>query len=269
MILSQFKTDFQKQCNPYFSIDEIKSFWMWFEENLKLERDIEIAKIKYQNWLDQLFSGKPIQYIFGYGFFHKYCYFVSSDTLIPRPETEELCEFILKQNKNDHLNCIDIGTGTGCIPITLLNERSNWNFTAVDISENALKIAEKNAYKYEVQLRLKLNHQNFLDNCSIENEYDIIVSNPPYIDPNELTKLDNRVTQHEPHIALFVKKDIMEFYTALLQFFENNTNNNAQLWMETHQNHCDDVVAIFNKKFNAKKIEDLSLNPRFVYVVKK
>ena len=83
-------------------------------------------------------------YIFGYSFFHKYCFQVTSDTLIPRPETEELCELILNQNPNKTLIGIDIGTGTGCIPITLLNERSNWKFKALDLSAIALKVAETN-----------------------------------------------------------------------------------------------------------------------------
>ena len=268
MTIQEFKTDFQEKCSPHFSKDEIQSFWLWFKENLvNLFHSIEI-ETEYQKWLSELISGKPIQYIFGYSFFHKYCFHVSSDTLIPRPETEELCELILSENVNNPLNGIDIGTGTGCIPITLLGERTNWKFKAVDISEGALKIADINAKKYQVSDRITLANQNFLENSRTTNNFDIIVSNPPYIHPKECTIMDSRVTQFEPHIALFVNDDILEFYNALFHFFDQNTNPNAQLWMETHQDHCNNVVDLFNTKFRAKKIEDLSKNPRFVYVVK-
>ena len=268
MTIQEFKTDFQEKCSPHFSYDEIQSFWQWFKENLLIITDPTKAKNEYKKWLTELISGKPIQYIFGYSFFHKYCFHVSSDTLIPRPETEELCELILSENVNVPLNGIDIGTGTGCIPITLLIERSNWKFSAVDISEGALEIANFNSKKYNLSNRLFLIHQNFLESFKVLNNYDIIVSNPPYIHPIERNNLESRVTQFEPHIALFVNQDILEFYTALFHFFENNTNPNAQLWMETHQDYCNDVMELFNTKFRTKKIEDLSKNPRFVYVLK-
>jgi release factor glutamine methyltransferase len=268
LTIQEYKTDFQEKCKQLFSKDEIQSFWQWFKENLDSVKDETLTEKKYNTWLNELLNGKPIQYIFGYSFFHKYCYKVSSDTLIPRPETEELCELILKENTNTPLTGIDIGTGSGCIPITLLCERSNWNFNAIDISEGALKIADINAKKYQISDRIILNFENFLENSKRTNHYDIIVSNPPYIHPNESHLMEPRVTKYEPHIALFVNEEILEFYTALFHFFENNTNPNAQLWMETHQEYCNDVVELFNKKFRAKKIEDLSKNPRFVYVVK-
>jgi release factor glutamine methyltransferase len=268
LTIQEFKADFQEKCSPHFSHDEIQSFWQWFKENLEsLSHSIEI-ETEYKKWLSELMSGKPIQYIFGYSFFHKYCFEVTSDTLIPRPETEELCELILKANLNSPLTGIDIGTGSGCIPITLLCERSNWEFKALDISKEALKVADTNAEKYQLSNRLALVNQNFLENHHLVNNYDIIVSNPPYIHPEEKDLLANRVTHFEPHMALFVTNNILEFYIALFDYFEQNTNPNAQLWMETHQDYCDDVVALFNKKFTAKKIEDLSKNPRFVYVVK-
>ena len=268
MTIQEYKADFQEKCSPYFSKDEIQSFWQWFNENLISISDSKELENHYNKWFIELISSKPIQYIFGYSFFHKYCFQVTSDTLIPRPETEELCELILHQNPNTPLTGIDIGTGTGCIPITLLNERSNWKFKTIDLSANALKVAEINTKKYQLSDRLELINQNFLENHHTTNNYDIIVSNPPYIHPKELESLENRVTHFEPHMALFVTNNILEFYIALFAFFEQNTNLNAQLWMETHQDHCNDVVELFNKKFNAKKIEDLSKNPRCVYVVK-
>ncbi len=268
MTIQEYKADFQEKCSPHFSKDEIQSFWQWFKENLVSISDSKELENNYNKWFHELISGKPIQYIFGYSFFHKYCFQVTSDTLIPRPETEELCELILKENANNPLTGIDIGTGTGCIPITLLCERSNWKFKALDLSKEALIVAEINTNKYQLYDRLELMNQNFLENSHTPNNYDIIVSNPPYINPKEMHLMEPRVTQFEPCMALFVTNNILEFYAALFDFFEHNTNPNAQLWMETHQDYCNNVVELFNTKFNAKKIEDFSKNPRFVYVVK-
>ena len=98
MTIQEYKTDFQEKCSQQFSKDEILSFWQWFKENLISINEPTEIDTNYNNWLKDLLDGKPIQYIFGYSFFHKYCYHVSSDTLIPRPETEELCELILNSD---------------------------------------------------------------------------------------------------------------------------------------------------------------------------
>jgi release factor glutamine methyltransferase len=222
----------------------------------------------FRSIVKRLLQNEPFQHIIGSTYFYDLKLKTDKRALVPRPETEELCEVILKANLNSPLTGIDIGTGSGCIPITLLCERSNWKFRAIDLSKGALTVAKSNAEKYKLSNRLELVNQNFLENHQLANNYDIIVSNPPYIHPEEKDLLANRVTHFEPHMALFVTDNILEFYIALFDYFEQNTNPNAQLWMETHQDYCDDVVALFNKKFKAKKIEDLSKNPRFVYVVK-
>lgn len=269
MTLQEIKKDFKESCENQFNQAEINQFWKWFEEHLMSILDVSDRFNQYKIWLHELKSDKPIQYIFGNAFFHRYQYFVDENTLIPRPETEELCELILSKNNNTNkLHGIDIGTGSGCIPLTLLNERSNWTFNAWDISEGAISIAQKNALKYDLSNRINFSKIDFLSNHTQENNYDLIVSNPPYISKSELVNMDKRVVLYEPHLALFVNHDVMEFYNALFDFFESNTNKNAQLWMETHQDYCEDVIAIFSRKFEAKKIEDFSQNPRFVYVTK-
>ena len=269
MTLLEIKRDFKASCENHFNQTEINQFWKWFEENLEKIADETIRENNYKQWLDELFTGKPIQYIFGYSFFHRYQYFVDSHTLIPRPETEELCELILKENEGlNNLNGIDIGTGSGCIPLTLLNERSEWYFEAWDISDGALITAQKNAQKYNLSNRINFSKVDFLTNQYHSNNYDLIISNPPYIAKEELTEMDHRVVAFEPHLALFVNDHVMEFYEALYHFFQSNSNTNAQLWMETHQDHCDKVVELFSEQFRAKKIEDFSQNPRFVCVTK-
>ena len=264
-----FKNALKEACKDRFNDSEIYEFWKWFQENLKKIESESLQKEKFDLWMNELLLEKPIQYIFGYAYFHKYIFQVNENTLIPRPETEELCELILQTNQNSKgLKGIDIGTGSGCIPITLVKEQNTWNFDALDISKGALEVSKQNAIQLGVDNQINTIESDFLTHANESNTYDIIVSNPPYISKAESNKMDKRVVQFEPHEALFVNEHVLEFYQALFYFFEGNSNPKAQLWMETHQDHCDAVFQIFNKKFNAKKIEDFSQNPRFVYVAK-
>ena len=264
-----FKNALKEACKNRFNDSEIFEFWKWFDENLKKIDSPSAKDEKFNLWLNELLLEKPVQYIFGYAYFHKYIFRVNENTLIPRPETEELCELILNENQHrKELKGIDIGTGSGCIPITLLKEQPSWKFDALDISKGALDIALLNSQLNRVENQITFIEKDFLTYANEVNIYDIIVSNPPYISKVEMDKMDIRVIQYEPHAALFVNDHILEFYEALFYFFEGNSNPNAQLWMETHQDHCEAVYQIFSKKFNAKKIEDFSQNPRFVYVTK-
>ena len=264
-----YKNIFKEACKNYFNDSEIFEFWKWFDEHLKLCKTEEEKDRNFNLWLSELLTEKPIQYIFSKAYFHQFIFNVNEHTLIPRPETEELCVHILQENNDSSALCgIDIGTGSGCIPVTLTSMRKSWNFDALDISEMAIEIALTNAKKYQVQDRVNFIKNDFFNLLSNENQYDIIVSNPPYIHSSELSNMDKRVINFEPHLALFVNQHVLEFYEGLFQFFELNTNPQAQLWMETHQNHCQEVEKLFNSKFKAKKIEDFSQNPRFVYVTK-
>ena len=267
MDLSLIKETFFSELKTLFSNDEIKAFWLWVSENIPPAPEDKIL-IWVHEIIAELKSQKPIQYIFGYGYFHRYKFKVNEHTLIPRPETEELCELILAENTNAKLRGIDIGTGSGCIPITLLAERSNWEFTGVDISSGAIQIAAENAKILLQDSRCQFYIQDFFKIINEANHYDLIIANPPYIHPSESTKLDSRVVNFEPATALFVKHDVLEYYRALKDYFSANTNPKAQLWLETHQDYCDDVVELFKDSFRAKKIEDFSQNPRFVKVTK-
>ena len=162
MILSDYKSILKSRCNNRFSESEIYEFWKWFDENLNKIEDESIKAEKFNHWLEELILEKPIQYIFGYAYFHKYVFDVNENTLIPRPETEELCERIIQWNEGKlNLKGIDIGTGSGCIPVTLLCESLTWEFDALDISENALKVAAQNGSKYNVNKRLTLTQKDF------------------------------------------------------------------------------------------------------------
>ncbi len=168
----------------------------------------------------QLLQHKPIQYIVEEAWFYKYPFYVNENVLIPRPETELLVESCLKQAKkiNGEINIIDIGTGSGCIAISLKKELLNANITAVDISNQALTIAKKNA----LDLNVKVNfiEANILDENIFSNlpKANIIISNPPYIPLQQKETMHTNVLQYEPHQALFVpNKDPLIFYKKLAE----------------------------------------------------
>src|SRR5690606_12664891 len=182
--------------------------------------------------------------------FYKRKFYVNENVLIPRPETEELVEWVLKDVKNsrstEKFEIIDIGTGSGCIPVSLKKELPFCEITTADISEDALKVAKKNAdiHNSEIQL-VKI---DFLDgsNWNAMPSYDIIVSNPPYIPFSEKEILDKNVTRFEPLIALFVEdNDPFIFYKKIASFALNHLKNNGSIYVEVHEQYAREVTSIF------------------------
>lgn len=224
--------------------------------------------IDYENVYQRITMGEPIQYITGTAYFHRYEFHVSPSTLIPRPETEELCELILaKHCDNSPLHILDIGTGSGCIPLTLLLERSNWSAIALDISQDALEIATKNADKYQINSRIEFIESDILT-CTSVPEASVWISNPPYISEIEKTQMSHSVLNYEPHLALFSGENPLIFYEKMSQLFFKN-NHAQEFWLELNQYYANEILEIFTDlKLSAKKIEDLSGNPRFLNVLK-
>lgn len=172
----------------------------------------------YNNLLDQRSQRKPIAHILGYKDFHNYRFFVNPHTLIPRPETEELVEFVLHLNLSAGAKILDVGTGSGCIGITLKLERPDFIVHLSDISPDALDMARQNARELmhgEVGENLRFIQSDFLDDIK-DTDYTAIVSNPPYIHPDEYDDLDDEVRIYEPHSALF-HSDPLELYEQLMQ----------------------------------------------------
>ena len=173
-------------------------------ENLILNLSNKIDK-KYFNQFQKLIlrrkNNEPIAYIFKNKEFWKYKFYVDKKVLIPRPETEIIVSEILKlTNKNSSKHILDIGTGSGCILISIMKERPNCYGTAIDISKNALKVALINAKMHQLKNKIKLIN---IDIDKYEyNKYDLIVSNPPYINSIDLKRLENNVKLYEPHVAL-------------------------------------------------------------------
>jgi release factor glutamine methyltransferase len=257
------------------SVDEISSIYIWFEEAIQEGMTSEIL----ENHLQRIKEEEPVQLVFGYTYFYKSRFRVNQHTLIPRPETEELVDLILKQfpnNTNSPFNILDIGTGSGCIALSLLKERPTWTATGIDISPETLEIANQNAVDLELTNRFKLNQMNFLEDEINFSEFDIVISNPPYIPINEIDLMDKKVVNYEPHEALFVDKDPLIFYKRIMEELkkcQNDTNKKpVGIYLETHQNYNQETLELF-KIFEStyseiKKIEDFSGNPRFVVLLK-
>ena len=198
--------------------------------------------------IKRLSKNEPIQYILGESFFCGLKFIVNRSVLIPRPETEELCMWIIEENKSAN-KIMDICTGSGCIAVSLAKKIKNSDVYAVDISSDALKIATENTLLNNVKvnfLQYNILNSDFL--YSIGEKFDIIVSNPPYVRDMEKSFMDKRVLDYEPHIALFVDDDNpLIFYDVILNFGQKHLNNNAKLYVEINENFAGEVAELFEK----------------------
>lgn len=253
---------------PNILIEDIPNKLIEDIPNILIE---DIPNTKVFEALIRLLNFEPVQYVFQTAYFHKYQFKVNSTTLIPRPETEELIELILQYNnhlQDSNILGLDIGTGSGCIPITILKEQHSWKFKAIDISEGALKIAQTNSIDLHVSNRIQFENCNILERDMDFSHFHLIISNPPYIPYSELNKLDMNVTKYEPHIALFTDSDPLIFYKRIAHLATKSAQKGTQIWLETHQDYCEQVAQLFEAVGTTTKIEDLSGNPRFVKCVK-
>lgn len=208
---------------------------------------------------------EPLQYIIGFTDFMNARISVDENVLIPRLETEQLVEIILDEHPGDQqLSVLDLGTGSGCIPIALKMERPNWNLSAIDISTDALELAQKNAEQNEVEIYFSKGNLLAPDTINPDTPLDIIVSNPPYITPDEKEILEPQVREFEPHEALFTD-NTEKMYGAIIQFAEQNLAENGTLYLEIHEQHSQQVLNLFDKDSWAAYIKkDYDKKPRFI-----
>ncbi len=218
--------------------------------------------------LKRLKKNEPIQYILGKAFFYDLEFLVSPDVLIPRSETEELVNKIINDNQNaKNLRILDIGTGSGCIAITLNIRLKNANIFAYDISKSALNIATQNAKKHGANIHTQtkdiLTEQNTIE----AEKFDIIVSNPPYITRKEQDLMHKNVLDFEPHQALFVENsEPLIFYKAICAYAKNNLQKNGYLYFEINEAYGKEVVSLM-ENFDFKHItlyKDLAGKDRMV-----
>lgn len=219
-------------------------------KNISVDKELTTAEVEQLDQIiERLLSKEPVQYVMGMTYFYGYPFTVNPSVLIPRPETEELIYWILSDRKGQkNLSIIDIGTGSGCIPITIKLKQNTWNVNAIDVSETALATARKNAKNLKADI--KFQQLNFLNQDEVNTlpKYDIIVSNPPYIPHEERHLMPDHVLDHEPELALFVENDdALIFYRQLAQFAQNHLNPDGALYVETNEYNAKEVKALFEE----------------------
>ncbi len=231
------------------------------------KEDIDINKIKKLQIALKKSKTLPLQYIIGNVNFYGYTYKVNKNVLIPRFETEELVENTIKyikQNLNENVSIIDLGTGSGAIGLTLKQELPNSQVTLLDISKDAIKVAIENAKKLDV----KIIENDMLE--GINNKYDVIISNPPYISYNE--EIMDIVKNNEPHIALYAENNGLYFYEKILRTCKKNLNKNFLIAFEIGCNQKEDIIKIINKYFDDVVIiakQDMQKRDRMIFIMNK
>ena len=263
MLLSEFKSLFEKELDSLYPKTEIQSFYRLVLEhylnltriNAALNPNQELLKsdeIKLQLCLTDLKSHKPIQYILGSTEFYGLPFEVNESVLIPRPETEELVSWVLENCKeNDKI--LDIGTGSGCIPISIAKNTNNTEVYAIDISLKALETAQRNATLNEVDI--KFEQRDILKTEKLNDNYNIIISNPPYVRISEKELMQANVLEFEPHLALFVENDEpLVFYLKIAQLATQNLLPQGFLFFEINEAYGNEVVELL-QNLNFKNIE--------------
>jgi release factor glutamine methyltransferase len=249
----------------------LEDFTDFNRNHRRLHSSQEIDNIttdKIEAAIQQLLQHRPLQYVLGYAFFYGYKFWVNESVLIPRPETEELVQWIIDAYKTTQqpFTILDIGTGSGCIPIALQKQLPLAQLTSIDISETALETAKKNANDNEASVSFQqldfLNESNWTE----LNKYDIIVSNPPYIPLQEKSELDKNVTDWEPATALFVPNDDpLIFYEKIALFGKVHLQNSGSVFMETHKDYANNVQQLFTKHgYRVELKKDMHGNDRMV-----
>jgi release factor glutamine methyltransferase len=217
--------------------------------------------------IKQLLQYRPVQYVLGEAVFAHLTLIVNEHVLIPRPETEELAAWMVADLKDlAAQGILDVGTGSGCLPIYLHSQMPHHQYYALDVSEDALAVARQNALLQQATIHFI--QADILTQTKLPtiNQVDVIVSNPPYIPQNEMEEMDKHVTAFEPHLALFVpNNNPLLFYEAIVQFAKENLHLNGQLYLETHWQYAAAVGELCSQFFEEVMVkEDLFGKPRMV-----
>jgi release factor glutamine methyltransferase len=278
--IKDYRTQFIQELSAFYDVGEAESFfYLILEEKKQLKRidlalnpDLTFSAVEMQLWntiLEQLKKEIPIQYLLGKTSFYGLEFAVNSNVLIPRPETEELVEWILQSQKlevgGESLKVLDIGTGSGCIAISLAKNILNAQVFAIDISEKALATAQKNAEINEVNVAFI--QKNILETEDLGQQFNIIVSNPPYVRELEKKEIKKNVLDNEPHLALFVDdNDALIFYRKIAELAQKNLVPNGQLLFEINQYLGKEMMELLEKMSfrNIELKQDIYGNDRMI-----
>ena len=241
--------------------------WNLSSMDIILKKEVDFPA-DWSSRLARLAAGEPLQYVMGKTYFRDHLFQVSADTLIPRPETEELVDLVLS-HAPENASVLDVGTGSGCIPISLKLERPSLSVEAWDISAGALTMARQNAKALEAEVKFK--EQDIFAWHSSEGNWDVIVSNPPYVTEEEKKEMANHVLDFEPPLALFVPNDdALKYYEALADFALERLTPRGYLCLEINQYFGTQTVELlFSKGFQeVKLVKDFKGNDRMILAQK-
>ncbi|MCB7479657.1 peptide chain release factor N(5)-glutamine methyltransferase [Christiangramia sediminis] len=282
MLLSQLKNEFENGLKDEFPSTEILSFFYILTEKYLGMRRLDIAlnpeheisqedQLKIEHALERLKDHEPIQYITGSTEFFGREFLVNKDVLIPRRETEELVDWIISDHRqlDKKLKILDIGTGTGCIPISLKKELKNSEVFSVDISSEALLIAKSNASLNVAEVIFE--KMNILEVNTLTDKFDIIVSNPPYVRELEKKEMHRNVVEHEPKLALYVEdENALIFYKKIATLASEALNKGGSLYFEINQYLSEETKTLVERcGFEAELKKDIFGNYRMLKAIKK
>ncbi|MBC7920660.1 MAG: peptide chain release factor N(5)-glutamine methyltransferase [Ferruginibacter sp.] len=271
-----------KPLTPVYGADEARSIvFLLLSYALRLKKtDVLANKILaeaygpayFQPWIDRLVRHEPIQYVTGETEFYGRQFFVNPSVLIPRPETEELVAWILKEyalTQPDRI--LDIGTGSGCIAVTLAKEMQAAAVTAWDVSSEALTVARQNGEAHRASVRWQ--REDILKPTLPPDAqpYDLVVSNPPYVTRAEMARMQPNVREYEPHLALFVEDTRpLLFYERIVAYCQRGLGSRGRCYVEINEQFAAEVCGLFlaNGFATAEAHPDLFDKPRFVRAIR-
>lgn len=257
MQLIQLKNSFVKPLLPIYGEDEAQQFFYMLAEAYLGFSKIDIALqpnqiivaeqlVKFEKAKQRLLVNEPIQHIIGHAYFYENEFKVNEHTLIPRPETEELVDWIITDSKQEPLQVLDIGTGSGCIAISLAQKLTKAKVTAMDISAKALKVARENATFMDAKVEFV--NQDILRLSEFKTSFDVVVSNPPYVRELEKQAMSANVLDYEPDSALFVENENpLVFYRKIAELFLAQAKTNAVLYFEINEYLAAELTALLYK----------------------
>lgn len=276
MKIQELQQLYSKELTLLYSESEIQKLFTYLAEEylqynsiqLKMYADQEVdeaQKLQFIQALEELKLGKPYQQILGKAYFFGEEFFVNENVLIPRPETEELIELILEKLPSDkELKVLDIGTGSGCIAITIAKHLKQANVYALDYSEKALEMAKKNALLHHTEIHFI--QQDYL-NSHLPEVFDVIISNPPYIGTEEEIDIENSVKDFEPMMALFApENDVLAFYRKIANDTETSLSDEGFVFLEINQKLGPETLELYKDKLSeAYLLKDISGNNRMIW----
>lgn len=284
MKISEAEEQVRKQLSGLYDEAEAVNIAEWVMESLtgknRLQRSTdssiflsEAQQVKLESYLVELMEYRPVQYVLGESYFYGMKLFVDERVLIPRPETEELADWIVKYTHQQQIKqplILDIGTGSGCLALAVKKGVPDANVYAADLSEGALAVASENAVR--LNLDVSFLKMDILDADAGNGlpQLDIIVSNPPYITLPEQESILPNVLRYEPHQALFVtNSDPLQFYKAIASFADKYLKKNGSLFLELHRDFAAETLQYYQEKgWKAELKQDMQQQDRMLHCIK-